>query len=511
MRDAQIKSYHVWGSVSRGGMSEVWLARHTDLAIPVVIKTLHTSVDREFEVRYARLLQEARLAARLTSPRIVRVVDVGVYTPPETDAESLPYLVEEYVDGVDLSEFEQQRREVHKRPLPLWLVTDVLAQSAEGLHAAHQGGVVHCDVKPSNLFGHGHARVKVGDFGVAVAASSATANPAGTPGFMAPEQWLGESIDRRADVYALGATGFFLRYGRLPFASSVESLRADAVPVFPPAITPEEAFFQHVLSRMLARRVDARFSGMTQPWAQLASLAQATRPTVRHVRTGARTFEMGPAQITFCVGDLTDCDVDAIVNSANSDLSMRASLADAIRLAGGDTIEREAMALGPRALGDCVQTSAGTLRARAVLHAVGGWQEVSCVARATSRALWLAERAGFTSIGLPAIATGTHGVPIEASADAMVSALRIHLSLAGSTLRHVNFVFPSEEKLRRFMDVAAAILLGSHESERYDDQHDAPVDGAHGAQDSTLFAVSPRISSHPQVISPTPARTRNNG
>lgn len=502
MRDALIKNYHVWGSVSRGGMAEVWLARHVDLAIPVVIKTLLPSIGGTLAWRHERMLHEARLTARLTSPRIVRVIDVGVHTPsqsPETDP--LPFLVEEYVDGIDLAEFEQRRRQTARRPLPLWLVTGVLAQAAEGLHSAHQGGVIHCDVKPSNLFGHGHARVKVGDFGVAVASTHREAStPAGTPGFMAPEQWMGEPLDRSCDVYALGATGYALRYGRLPFASSHDALDAEVPLEFPPAATPEESYFQHVLARMLSRRREARFHSMTGPWHQLGALSKATRPKVRHVRTGLSTFELGSARISIEVGDLTRVETDAIVNSATSDLSMRESLANALRLVCGDEVEREAMEKGPRPLGDCIETGAGRAAARAILHAVGGWKEVSCVARATHRALWLAEQHGFARIAFPAIATGTHGVSIEACADAMISALRIHLALGGSTLREVRFVLASHEKWRRFLDVAAGLILGGADAIAYDDAHDAPTEAGDAVTGETMFAaVSPVPSSRPRA------------
>src|SRR5688572_5679480 len=156
-----VKSYRVWGRLNEGGMSEVWLARHVELAIPVVIKTMKHDGESVVE-RYQRLLGEARLTARMTSPRVVRVVDVGIHD------ETVPYLVEEYVDGLDLAELDRRRRQALRRPLPLWAVCDWVAQAAEGLHAAHQAGVIHRDVKPGNLFGQTHGDVKVGDFGVAV-------------------------------------------------------------------------------------------------------------------------------------------------------------------------------------------------------------------------------------------------------------------------------------------------------------------------------------------------------
>lgn len=501
MKDARVKSYQVWGSISHGGMGEVWLARHEDLAIPVIIKTLLPGVGETFEVRYNRLLQEARLMARLTSPRIVRVVDAGVYAAPHVAADSTPYLVEEYVDGIDLAELERKRREIFRRPLPLWLVTGVLAQAAEGLDSAHQGGVIHCDVKPSNLFGHGHARIKVGDFGVAVAAASAEGSPpAGTPGFMAPEQWLGDRVDRRADVYALGATGYALRYGRTPFGSPKEALRLDAAPQFPMPSTPEEAYFQHVLARMMARRTEARYPTMSSPWHLFESLSAATRPKLRQIRLNPTTFELERVKVTFEVGDLTAVETDAIVNSATTDLAMRNSLADAIRIAGGDEIEEQALSLGPRALGECVRTNAGKLRAKAVLHAVGGWHEVSCVARATHRALWLAEEQKYARLALPAIATGAQRVSLEACADSMLSAIRIHLAMGGSQLRELRFVLPTQEKLKRFVDVAAGVIMGGVDSHSYDDTHDAPVEQHETAIAHTLFASGGQLQTPQRAL-----------
>lgn len=495
MRGAICKSYHVWGKLSQGGMSDVWLARHVDLAVPVILKTLRSSSTESFEARYRRLLQEARLTARLTSPRVVRVLDVGVYTPePHTEQEQiepLPFLVEEYVDGIDLAELDRRRRNALRRPLPLWAVADQIAQAAEGLHAAHQAGVIHLDVKPSNLFGHGHAHVKVGDFGVAVVSGhEKNTAPAGTPLFMAPEQLLGERIDRRADVYSLGATAFALRYGFAPYERVSDALRPDAQPRFPPARSPEEAYFQHVVAKMMARRPDARYPTMMFARHHLRALAHATMPRMAPARVEPHVFDIGTTRAIFEVGDLSLVETDALVNSAHADMQMRTSLSDTLRRRGGDEIEAEAMAGGERALGDCIATGPGRLRCRGVLHAVGGWNEASCVARATHRALLLAEELGYTRIAMPAIATGKGGVSVESCADAMVGTLRTHLALGGSRLREVRFVLYDEQTYRRFLDVATGLLLGSEESSPFDDEVDAPVCTDEGITAPTLFAMS---------------------
>src|SRR5271163_63933 len=103
-RGARIHDYEVWGRLGEGGMSEVWLAKHTVLCVPVVLKTLRKQVaDMVGEAGARRMFDEARLMARVTSPRVVRAIDAGT-------VEGVPYLVQEYVDGIDLAELDRERR-----------------------------------------------------------------------------------------------------------------------------------------------------------------------------------------------------------------------------------------------------------------------------------------------------------------------------------------------------------------------------------------------------------------
>ncbi len=465
MLPSAIRHYQVWGQLSSGGMGSVWLARHAELALPVVIKTLHRVDDSAAEVEWAKLLAEARMSARLTSPRVVRVIDVGRIT--EGEAAGLAYLVEEYVDGIDLAEFDYERRRVMRRGLPLWFVCDALAQAAEGLHSAHQSGVVHRDVKPSNLFGHGHGQVKVGDFGIAAAAGAEDAPRAGTALFMAPEQFEGAKVGRRADVYALGATGFALRYGRVPWPTLSEALARKRSDPFPPAPTPEEAFFQHVIARMLTREYDHRDPHILVARHQLHGIVRATAPRTPPSALGDGRYVLAGVELTFEVGDLAEQRVDAVVNSASTALEMRSGIGDALRRRGGDELEAEALALGERALGDCVHTGGGELPVRGVIHAVGAWNEVSCIARATHRALFVAEERDYRSLAFPALGTGRGRVSVEASVDAMVGALRMHLLLGGSKLERVRFVFLDEATRRRALEVASSVILGAEDAHTY--------------------------------------------
>jgi len=468
-----VRHYHVWGRLSAGGMGDVWLARHAELALPVVIKTLHPHHHSTSDDAWQKLLTEARMSARLTSPRVVRVVDVGRLEGGEAMS-GLAWLAEEYVDGIDLAELDALRRRTLRRGLPLWFVCDVLAQAAEGLHAAHQAGVVHRDVKPSNLFGHGYGQVKVGDFGIAAASGAEEAPRAGTVLFMAPEQFEGGKVGRRADVYALGATGFALRYGRVPWPTLAQALAHNRPNPFPEAHTPEEAYFQHVIARMLTRSYDHRDPHILVARHQLYGIARSTAPRTLPVQTGDGCYVIHGVQVRFEVGDLAEIPVDAVVNSASTALTMRAGIGEALRKRGGDVIEEEALAQGERALGECVHTRGGSLPVRGVLHAVAAWNEVSCIARVTHRALFEAEARSYRSLAFPALGTGRSRISVEASVDAMVSALRMHVLLGGSQLEQVRFVFLDEATRRRALEVSASVILGAEDAYRYV-EHDMPV------------------------------------
>lgn len=456
---ARIRDYEVWGRLGGGGMSDVWLARHVVLAAPVIIKTLRPEIEISPQERLRRMVTEARLMARITSPHVVRAVDVGAH-------DDVPYVVQEYVDGIDLNELDHARRDAVGLGLPLWFVCDAAAQIAHGLHAAHQQGVLHRDLKPSNLFSSVETGVKLGDFGVAVAKQLSERNLAesgGTLRFMPPEALRGEGLDRRADVYGLGATICDLRYGRPPFASAEEVLRGGREATFPAPTRPEEAFFQHVLGRMLTLDREQRFADLTEPRRALTALARSTRPPRRAVRRPDGSIALGQLRVVTRAGDLARARADGIVCSANWQLQMRTGVGEALRAVGGDELEAEALASAPQPLGACLATGPGRLECRRVLHAVSAWQEASCVGRAMQRALLLAERLHLTSLAVPALGTGAARVTLEAAAQAQAAALRWHVSLGGSRLTELAFVLYDEDKLRVFREVLEGELLGSDE------------------------------------------------
>jgi O-acetyl-ADP-ribose deacetylase len=159
--------------------------------------------------------------------------------------------------------------------------------------------------------------------------------------------------------------------------------------------------------------------------------------------------------ITFIVGDLTEQDVDAIVNAANEALAPGSGVCGAIRRAGGEEIFEECARLGGCATGDAKATGAGRLRARYVIHAVGpvwrgGDQEAELLASAHRRALEVAEGFGCKTIAFPALSTGVYGYPPEQAAPVAVAAV----SELAERFDEVRFVFV-DEKLRALYERAA--------------------------------------------------------
>lgn len=438
-------------------MSEVFLAKHAILGVPVVIKTLKPSMTAGTLARNSevdRVINEARLMARIVNPRVVRAIDAGVH-------DGVAYMVQEYVDGIDLAELDRRRRVSLGVGLPLWFVCRVMSQACEALHAAHQTGVIHRDVKPSNLFGAPETGTRLGDFGIAVRTIEHAHEVSGTLRFMAPEQLRSGDVSRRTDVWGAAATACDLRYGNPPFAAYEDVLAPDKPPHMPAPRSPAEAFFQHLLLGMLAKDERERMPDVLEPSRQFGLLARTVESSAHHapfVYVDRHTFRIAECTITFIAGDIAASHADGIVNSANYEMKMLNGVGKSLRERGGDDIEREATKTGQQPLGSCVATGAGTLSAKRVLHAVSAWNEASCVGRAMQRALLLSDELGLRSLAIPALGTGAGKVSLETCANAMMTALKWHLQLGGTRLRQVVVVLGDESKLAVYREVAEEAL-----------------------------------------------------
>jgi serine/threonine-protein kinase len=195
-------------------MGEVWAATDTVLGRDVAVKILRAAfVDSP--VFLQRFRAEARHTAALAHPGIASVFDYG---EDLVDGRGVAYLVMELVPGKPLSEVMAERG-----PLPVETVLLLLAQAAEALHAAHEMGVVHRDVKPGNLLLLDNGTIKVTDFGIARAVNSIPITElgqvVGTAKYMSPEQASGAGATFASDVYALGVVGYEMLTGRPPFTT----------------------------------------------------------------------------------------------------------------------------------------------------------------------------------------------------------------------------------------------------------------------------------------------------
>ena len=166
--------------------------------------------------------------------------------------------------------------------------------------------------------------------------------------------------------------------------------------------------------------------------------------------------KIGPATVSIALGDITESEVDAIVNATNSDLLMATGVASAMKRKGGTVIEEDAVRQGPIEIGEAVLTVAGNLPATHVIHAATTGPAVKPdaekIAAATRSSLAICEKHRLSSIAFPALGSGAGGVPPAQSADAMLTTVVKHLKGGNSSLKKVLFVLYQEEAQKAFTD-----------------------------------------------------------
>jgi len=209
----KIGNYKIIHQIGQGGMATVYLGVQVSLERKVAIKELMPSLlqDEEMVERFKR---EARSSASLTHEGIVSIYDFW------KDKSSL-YLVMEYLDGKNLEEILEEMG-----PLPISAVAMIGARVADALHYSHQRGIIHRDVKPSNIFITRRREVKLTDFGIAYTPREPTLTQKGiaigTPAYMSPEQIKGQKPDQRSDIFSLGVVLYELVTGTPPFTADDE-------------------------------------------------------------------------------------------------------------------------------------------------------------------------------------------------------------------------------------------------------------------------------------------------
>ena len=214
------EGYQYLRLVGVGGMGAVFLFREVALKRLVAVKVMAPDLAADAGSR-ARFTREARSAAALSHPNVVRVYAVG-----ETDGLHLPYIVMQYVEGPSLAQWMQEHRRSSERD-----GRRIIGEVAAGLAAAHARGFLHRDVKPANVLLEAETgRAYVADFGVSAALAksspeatgslTATGHVVGTPIYMSPEQAAGEQLTDKSDVYSLGVMAYELLVGELPFKAT---------------------------------------------------------------------------------------------------------------------------------------------------------------------------------------------------------------------------------------------------------------------------------------------------
>jgi serine/threonine-protein kinase len=289
----------------RGGMGEVYEARRDDGSgggPRFAVKLLHPHLLSDPSA-YERFAREARSAAALDSPHVVKVIDVS------PDDAAMPYLAMELLEGNDLATILRERA-----TLPVDEVVSLLRQLGAGLGAAHAAGIVHRDLKPQNVFaartGPGDDDVvwKILDFGVSKLAagegSLTIGHTVGTPSYMSPEQARGEAVDHRSDLYSLAIIAYRALTGRPAVAArEVMTMLHDVchrMPLQPSAIAELAPAVDEVLMVALAKEPAARFGTVGELADALTAAASGQVPIDVQLRAAAlaRTWRWARPAVT---------------------------------------------------------------------------------------------------------------------------------------------------------------------------------------------------------------------
>jgi serine/threonine-protein kinase len=287
-RARELGSYRLVHLIGRGGMGEVWNATHRMLARPAAIKLikpelLGTRNTKETSAVIQRFRREAEAASWLQSPHTIRLYDFG-----ETRNGTF-YFVMELLEGLDLETLVRSYG-----PLPPERVVYLLRQACHSLGEAHDRGLIHRDVKPANIYlchlGRDYDFVKVLDFGLVKydqdeslldTMKGGDDLTTGTPAYMAPEMASGDTVDRRADLYALGCVAYWLLTGEMVFTAEsalkmlIQHIQATPVPPSRRSGRPIPADLERVVMRCLAKDPADRYDTADDLAAALAATSSA--------------------------------------------------------------------------------------------------------------------------------------------------------------------------------------------------------------------------------------------
>jgi len=261
--------YEILDELGSGSMGTVYRAHDSVIDREIALKTIRTGIETEPEMR-ERFYREARSCGRLQHPNIVTIYDLG-------EEAKTAYIAMELLEGLDFRKLIDQRRE-----LPLTGKLEWMAQVCDALGHAHRHGVIHRDVKPSNLFLMNTGSVKVLDFGIARLTSSRltlAGRILGTPNYMAPEQILANTCDGRADLFSAGVVFFELLVYEHPFkaamiANRIVESEPDSLFDYQSDLPP---ILEKVFARALAKSPDDRYPNAAAFAGDLRAILESLR------------------------------------------------------------------------------------------------------------------------------------------------------------------------------------------------------------------------------------------
>lgn len=254
--------YEIIGELGQGAMGVVYKAKDPLIDRILAIKTISLNLAMDEREEYeARFYQEAKAAGRLSHPNIVTVYDVG-------KSGDIAYIAMEFLQGRELRDILNEGK-----ILPVREVLDIVRQVALGLAYAHEHGIVHRDVKPSNIMVIRDGHVKITDFGIARMASSTvqtqTGVVLGSPKYMSPEQVVGKPLDQRSDLFSLGVMLYEMLTGEPPFSGdSINAVMYQTMNTTPPppsTANPDvPQMLDFIVSKALAKGLEDRYQNATE-------------------------------------------------------------------------------------------------------------------------------------------------------------------------------------------------------------------------------------------------------
>jgi serine/threonine-protein kinase len=249
--------YEIISELGQGAMGVVYKATDPLIDRVVAIKTINLGLALDEKEEYeGRFYQEAKAAGRLSHPNIVTIFDLG-------KSDDVAYIAMEFLQGKELRDILDDGEK-----MPVERVLDVVNQVALGLAYAHEHGVVHRDVKPSNIMVASDGHVKITDFGIARMESSSvrtqTGMVLGSPKYMSPEQVLGRLIDQRSDIFSLGVVLYEMLTGKPPFfgenVNAIMYQTLNSIPSPPGSLNSNVPdMLNYIVAKALAKGLDDRY------------------------------------------------------------------------------------------------------------------------------------------------------------------------------------------------------------------------------------------------------------